>query len=194
MVHLDPRCEGVMVPGELGQGAVLRLKLSWHYAHSLHLDEEGVVQTLTFPSGSFRCAIPWESIFAMGPADAQPTWVWPSSLPPEMRELLESATLPDDDAPTPLQAAPDPRDAGRPQPLPQPLPQPRAKAQPKLAPAPAFTVLPDEQPHQRDGAQEAGAAAAAAESPSDEPNGDDPPGSGNDDPGTIRRGHLRLVK
>ena len=70
MIHLDPRHDGVLAPPELCSGPALRLKLSWHYAHPLHLDDEGVVQTLTFHSGSFRCAVPWEAIFAMGSAES----------------------------------------------------------------------------------------------------------------------------
>ncbi len=154
MIHLDPRCDGVLAPADLCTGPVLRLKLSWHYAHALHLDEEGVVQTLTFSSGSFRCAVPWESIFAMGAADAQPSWVWPADLPPEMRELLASAALPD------TEEVPVPEDG-------HPLPEPLRLTLEELAESEDMT--PDDM--QAD----------------DDPSDDDPPG-------TIRRGHLRLVK
>ena len=133
MLHLDPRVEGVVAPGDLRAGPVLRLKLSWHFAHPLSLDDEGVSQTLTFPSGACFCFVPWEAIFAMGPAERPPDWIWPSDLPPEMRDLLASA----------------------------------AQAEESMDVAVA-TAEPDPELD-------------------DAPEGDDPPG-------TIRRGHLRLIK
>jgi len=161
MVHLDPRHDGVLAPPELCSGPALRLKLSWHYAHPLHLDDEGIVQTLTFHSGSFRCAIPWEAIFAMGSAESEPEWVWPSDLPPEMRDLLLTATVRESDegpgAPGFVSAPP-----------------------PGVRPAPALAVVAE------------GAPAGEDEPPDDAPSDDDPPD--DDPPGTIRRGHLRLVK
>lgn len=152
MIHIDPRRDGVLVPADLCTGPVLRLKLSWRYSHPLHLDEQGVVQTLSFPSGSFRCAVPWESVFAMGPADAQPSWVWPSDLPGEMRDLLTAAA-----------ALPDTEEVDMPEGGPS-------------APL-ALLALDDYEPP----------APPADEPGDDEPDNDDPPG-------TIRRGHLRLLK
>ncbi len=161
MIHLDPRHDGVLAPSELCSGPALRLKLSWHYAHPLHLDDEGVVQTLTFHSGSFRCAVPWEAIFAMGSAESEPEWVWPSDLPPEMRALLLTATAKEsEDGPS----------------APAPVSDPPPAGQPALA----LAVVAEESSLDDDG-------------PSDDaPADDDPPD--DDPPGTIRRGHLRLVK
>lgn len=145
MIHLDPRREGVEAPADLRMGPVLRLKLSWHFAHPLHIDDRGISQTLTFPTGAALCAAPWEAVFAMGPAESQPSWIWAADLPPEMAELLASA------------AAGEPRPARRPPPAPRPAP----------------------------------ALDRADPDPDDEGGAEAPPA---DPPGTIRRGHLRLVK
>ena len=163
MIHLDPRRDGVVAPSELCSGPALRLKLSWHYAHPLHLDDEGIVQTLTFHSGSFRCAVPWEAIFAMGSAEAEPEWVWPSDLPPEMRALLLTATAKESDERSgPTASVSEPISPG---------PGP---------PALALAVVAEER-------GPAGADPGDEASPEDDPPEDDPPG-------TIRRGHLRLIK
>lgn len=164
MIHLDPRRDGVLAPSDVCEGPVLRLKLSWRYAHPLHIDDEGVVQTLTFPSGSFRCAVPWDAIFAMGPADSPPSWVWPSALPREMRELLASAVLPDTEEVDVPEDGP--------------------------APLALLAAQPDEFDEFDDPFFD-GDGSAGGEGEGEDDSEDD----GHDDPpGTIRRGHLRLVK
>ncbi|HTO95744.1 MAG TPA: ClpXP protease specificity-enhancing factor SspB [Myxococcales bacterium] len=85
MVHLDARRPGVSVPPQYAMDAHLRLNLSYRYSiPDLEIGDERVQATLSFGGRSFRCLLPWSSIFGItsnGTGDGQ---VWPEDLPVEV--------------------------------------------------------------------------------------------------------------
>jgi stringent starvation protein B len=85
MVHLDARRPGVSVPPQYSMDAHLRLNLSYRYSiPDLEIGDERVQATLSFGGRTFRCLLPWSSIFGItsnGTGDGQ---VWPEDLPVEV--------------------------------------------------------------------------------------------------------------
>ena len=87
MVHLDPRREGVVVPPQFKDDPVLNLNLAYGFnLPSLEVDDEGVYAVLSFNRADFGCSLPWDAIFAFScPHASHEGYVWPASLPPELR-------------------------------------------------------------------------------------------------------------
>jgi len=88
LLHVDTRAEGVDVPEGLRESSMLRLKVSWAYAHPLSLDDDAIRQRLTFPEGSYACTVPWDAIFAVGEDGSIPSRIWPKNLPEEVKRLV----------------------------------------------------------------------------------------------------------
>jgi len=85
MVHLDARRPGVVVPPQYAMDAHLRLNLSYRYGiPDFDVSDERIQATLSFGGRSFRCILPWASVFGItshGTGDGQ---VWPEDLPVEV--------------------------------------------------------------------------------------------------------------
>jgi stringent starvation protein B len=85
MVHLDARRPGVVVPTQYAMDAHLRLNLSYRYGiPDFDVSDERIQATLSFGGRSFRCILPWASVFGItshGTGDGQ---VWPEDLPVEV--------------------------------------------------------------------------------------------------------------
>src|SRR6266550_2989270 len=85
MVHLDARRPAVVVPSQYAMDAHLRLNLSYRYGiPDLDISDERIRATLSFGGRSFRCLIPWGSVFGItcnGTGDGQ---VWTEDLPVEV--------------------------------------------------------------------------------------------------------------
>ena len=165
LLRFDPRRPGVDVPADLRGGPVLALRISWNYAAPLSLDDDAVRQSLTFASGPYPCVVPWAALFAVGPDDAMPSWVWPRAFPTDIPQpepqtgpaaaiALAAEELAAEAVAAEALAA---ETSAAPSPGPGAQPRPQLLLQPEALP------------------------------PTDEPPDGDPPGSG-------RRGHLRLVK
>ena len=90
MVHLDPRHEGVQVPGHLASDPVLRLNIAYGFnLPSLEVDDEGVYAVLSFGGRDFGCWLPWESIFALTLPDRDHQGaLWPEDMPAELDPLF----------------------------------------------------------------------------------------------------------
>jgi hypothetical protein len=90
-LHLDPRPEGVQVPGWLkGQPQVV-LQVGLHMPvpiPDLRVDERGVFATLSFNRQPFPCVVPWESVYAVVGDDGR-GMVWPEDMPPEIVAEVE---------------------------------------------------------------------------------------------------------
>ena len=91
MLHLDARRPGVVVPQQYAGDAHLRLNLSYRYSiPDLEISDEFVQATLSFGGRTFRCLLPWGSIFGItsnGTGDGQ---VWPEDLPVEVVHSMAS--------------------------------------------------------------------------------------------------------
>jgi len=92
MVHLDPRRDGVQVPGHLAADPVLRLNIAYGFnLPSLEVDDEGLYAVLSFGGRDFGCWIPWESVFALTlPDQDHQGSLWPEAMPAEMDPLFSS--------------------------------------------------------------------------------------------------------
>jgi stringent starvation protein B len=88
MVHLDARRPGVVVPSQYTADAHLRLNLSYRYSiPDFEIDDRRIQATLSFSGASFRCILPWESIFGIT-SHAGDGQVWPEDLPTEVMQSL----------------------------------------------------------------------------------------------------------
>ena len=90
MVHLDPRREGVQVPGYLAEDPVLRLNIAYGFnLPSLEVDEEGLYAVLSFGGRDFGCWLPWHCVFALTLPDRDHQGsLWPEDMPEEMDPLF----------------------------------------------------------------------------------------------------------
>jgi len=85
MIHLDARCDGVVVPRQFVGQRDLRLNLSYRFQDSaMDIDEQRVEATLTFGGMPFRCRIPLLSIYALTSQVTGAGLVFPESLPAEL--------------------------------------------------------------------------------------------------------------
>ncbi len=96
MVHLDARCDGVVVPRQFVGQRDLRLNLSYRFSGSaMEIDDSRVEATLTFGGLPFRCRIPLHAIYALTSQVTGAGLVFPESLPNELvSELQEHMTEP----------------------------------------------------------------------------------------------------
>ena len=89
MVHLDARRPGVVVPPQYAMDAHLRLNLSYRYGiPDFDIAEQRIQATLSFGGRTFRCILPWGSVFGItshGTGDGQ---VWPEDLPVEVVQTM----------------------------------------------------------------------------------------------------------
>ena len=86
LVHLDPRKDGVIVPGHFRKQPQLVLEIGLNMPvpiPDLRLDEAGMSCTLSFSRQPFYCVIPWSSVFAMVGENGR-GMVWPDDVPPEI--------------------------------------------------------------------------------------------------------------
>ncbi len=93
MIHLDPRRDGVQVPGHLKDDPVLRLNLAYGFnIPGLHVDDQGVFAMLSFGGHRFGCTLPWVAVFALTmPEEAHRGVVWPEDLPTELAPFFSAA-------------------------------------------------------------------------------------------------------
>jgi stringent starvation protein B len=106
LVHLDPRSEGVVVPGNFRKQPQLVLEIGLNMPvpiPDLRLDEEGMSCTLSFSRQPFYCVVPWPSVFAMVGDDGR-GMVWPDDVPPEIATQA-GVRAPEQPAPRPRPVA-----------------------------------------------------------------------------------------
>lgn len=90
MIHLDARCDGVVVPRQFVGQRDLRLNLSYRFSGSaMDIDEQRVEATLTFGGMPFRCRIPLVAIYALTSQVTGAGLVFPESLPAELVSELK---------------------------------------------------------------------------------------------------------
>jgi stringent starvation protein B len=90
-LHLDPRREGVEVPGWLKDQIQIVLQIGLDMPipiPDLHLEEQGIFATLSFNRSPFSCIVPWRAIFAVVGDDGR-GMVWPEDMPPEIAAEVE---------------------------------------------------------------------------------------------------------
>lgn len=100
MIHLDARCDGVVVPRQFVGQRDLRLNLSYRFSGSaMDIDEHRVEATLTFGGMPFRCRIPLVAIYALTSQVTGAGLVFPESLPAELVSELkrQMSDVPDGD-------------------------------------------------------------------------------------------------
>ena len=82
LVHLDPTTPGVVLPDDLGEQDSLVLQLGLDMTvpiPDLHLDDSGIVATLSFTRTPFTCRIPWEAVHALVGKENRKGLFWPST-------------------------------------------------------------------------------------------------------------------
>jgi stringent starvation protein B len=98
-VFLDPRRDGVMVPGFLAKQAELVLRLGLDLRPpipDLVIGEDQVTCTLSFNRAPFKCALPWSAIYAIisdDPTEGRGS-VWPDDVPVESQLVTPTRPKP----------------------------------------------------------------------------------------------------
>lgn len=90
-VHLDPRNEGVSVPGWLREQPQLVLQVGLDMPlpiPDLRIDDFGVHATLSFQRAPWTCLIPWQAVFALVGEDGK-GMVWAEDMPAEIAQEVE---------------------------------------------------------------------------------------------------------
>ena len=90
-VHLDPRREGVIVPGWLKRQPQLVLQVGLNMAVNipdLDIGEQAVCCTLSFNRSPFFCRVPWTSIFGLVGEDGRGR-IWPEDVPIEIAAQMQ---------------------------------------------------------------------------------------------------------
>ena len=90
-VHLDPRREGVTVPGWLKRQPQLVLQVGLNMAvriPDLDIGEEAICCTLSFNRSPFFCRVPWSAIFGLVGEDGRGR-IWPEDVPLEIAAQMQ---------------------------------------------------------------------------------------------------------
>jgi hypothetical protein len=171
-VHLDPRREGVVVPGWLKKQPQLVLQVGLNLAvriPDLDIGEQAVCCTLSFNRSPFFCRVPWSSVFGLVGEDGRGR-IWPEDVPLEIAAQMQqqaSKEAAKDAAKTQrqqgrarLQAIPSPEAAAAraqsatdsPQSIAEVTDSPSAsKGQPQIAVAPDESAEPKPEPRPNSG-------------------------------------------
>lgn len=94
LIHLDPRCDGVVVPKHLASGEVLTLKLSKLFRGAMELTKERVTADLLFDEDYFTCVVPLQAVWG-ATSTAGETLLWPESAPPSVLKSVSPAPAAD---------------------------------------------------------------------------------------------------
>lgn len=107
-IHLDARRPGVSVPPHLRGELALRLDIAYGFnLPRLEIDDEGVEATLSFGGRNYTCFLPWYAIFSLSrPRHEGEGFVWPESLPVELRGPMTAALAGPEPAPAAQAASP----------------------------------------------------------------------------------------
>ena len=90
-IHLDPRKEGVTVPGWLKKQPQLVLQVGLNMAvriPDLDLGEQAICCTLSFNRSPFFCWVPWPAIFGLVGEDGRGR-IWPEDVPIEIAAQMQ---------------------------------------------------------------------------------------------------------
>ncbi len=84
-VHVDARRPGVLLPQKFRNDMQVALNLSYKYQPpDLTVNQWGIRETLSFGGNTFKVALPWSSVFAIGSAAGGDFFMYPDELPLEM--------------------------------------------------------------------------------------------------------------
>lgn len=110
-VHLDPRCDGVVVPEYFRTQPRLVLQYGFNMPvpiQDLKVDERGISATLSFRQTPQATFIPWAAVFALSDGDKR-GMVWEEDVPKDLNLEAEEAPPPPPPAPTPAKPGKKPR-------------------------------------------------------------------------------------
>ena len=89
LVHLNPKCEDVVIPEHLAADASVTLKLSRYFRGNMDVTEERVEAELLFGGTYFTCVIPLKAIWSCTSEDGNnPIWI--QSAPPEVSKKFQA--------------------------------------------------------------------------------------------------------
>ncbi len=90
-IHLDPRREGVAVPGWLKRQPQLVLQVGLNMAvriPDLDIGEQAICCTLSFNRSPVFCRVPWPSVFGLVGEDGRGR-IWPEDVPLEIAAQMQ---------------------------------------------------------------------------------------------------------
>ncbi|MBI4383014.1 MAG: hypothetical protein HY579_03135 [Nitrospinae bacterium] len=100
MVCLDARSPGVDVPAQHKTNPTLNLIFNLNFRRPLEITDRGIFTTLSFQGRPHKCAIPFESVWAIYDPNSQMGQVWEESIPKDI-DLVEQAVRQEPAAKTP---------------------------------------------------------------------------------------------
>jgi hypothetical protein len=90
-IHLDPRRDGVSVPGWLKRQPQLVLQVGLNMALpilDLDIGEQAICCTLSFNRSPFFCRVPWPAVFGLVGEDGRGR-IWPEDVPIEVAAQMK---------------------------------------------------------------------------------------------------------
>jgi len=90
-IHLDPRRDGVVVPGWLKRQPQLVLQVGLNMAvriPDLDIGEDAICCTLSFNRSAFFCRLPWQAVFGLVGDDGRGR-IWPEDVPVEIAAQMQ---------------------------------------------------------------------------------------------------------
>lgn len=115
-LHLDPRRQGVIVPGRFRQQNWLVLNYSYRYGIAdFRFDDQVVEASLSFGGQPFYCRVPWAAVFAITDNSRQRGRIFHDEVPQDVDALVRSGNadppIAHGQAPNPLATAAMPQSA-----------------------------------------------------------------------------------
>lgn len=90
-ITLDPRHADVMVPVGYKRQESLVLNISRRFSiPEFDVSDERLLVALSFNKATFRCTIPWRTIFAMASKDTGCARVWQEDIPEDYKARMVS--------------------------------------------------------------------------------------------------------
>ena len=89
LVHINPQCQGVMIPNYLFENRTVTLRLSRFFKGALSTDDDKISAELLFGQDYFSCQIPWSSIWGASSIRGE-EYIWAEAAPEEILEMVLS--------------------------------------------------------------------------------------------------------
>lgn len=87
LVHINPQCQGVMIPNHLFDNRTVTLRLSRFFKGALTTDAEKISAELLFGQDYFSCQIPWNSIWGASSIRGE-EFIWAEAAPDEILDMV----------------------------------------------------------------------------------------------------------
>ena len=101
IIHINPAYPGTILPDVLKKNPNVTLKISYHFAGALHVNEQEIVAVLLFNNSPFTCTIPMHAVWGVTSEYGVHT-TWDEYAPHPMMPLTLKKNQKEQKVPTPI--------------------------------------------------------------------------------------------